>query len=105
MSASLPAFQLCRPSSDLLLLHLIPFLWLVVKVPIINHLEALRDEELEERREKRRKQLAEEEAKAADKAKDADDKEQNAQVGRPALWAFPYGCLGGKATFHKGQGG
>uniref|UniRef100_A0A803TFG8 HECT-type E3 ubiquitin transferase n=1 Tax=Anolis carolinensis TaxID=28377 RepID=A0A803TFG8_ANOCA len=54
----------------------------VVKVPIINHLEALRDEELEERREKRRKQLAEEEAKVADKSKDPED-EQNAQG--PAL--------------------
>uniref|UniRef100_A0A670YEI1 E3 ubiquitin-protein ligase HUWE1 n=1 Tax=Pseudonaja textilis TaxID=8673 RepID=A0A670YEI1_PSETE len=53
----------------------------VVKVPIINHLEALRDEELEERREKRRKQLAEEEAKVSDKAKDSEDKEQNPQVG------------------------
>ncbi|KAG8129847.1 hypothetical protein E2320_016730 [Naja naja] len=51
----------------------------VVKVPIINHLEALRDEELEERREKRRKQLAEEEAKVSDKAKDSEDKEQNPQ--------------------------
>uniref|UniRef100_A0A4X2LQ38 HECT, UBA and WWE domain containing E3 ubiquitin protein ligase 1 n=1 Tax=Vombatus ursinus TaxID=29139 RepID=A0A4X2LQ38_VOMUR len=30
----------------------------VVKVPILNHLESLRDEELEERREKRRQQLA-----------------------------------------------
>ncbi|XP_053227372.1 E3 ubiquitin-protein ligase HUWE1 isoform X3 [Podarcis raffonei] len=55
----------------------------VVKVPIINHLEALRDEELEERREKRRKQLAEEEAKVADKAKEAEDKEQNAQGALP----------------------
>uniref|UniRef100_A0A6Q2YT88 HECT-type E3 ubiquitin transferase n=1 Tax=Esox lucius TaxID=8010 RepID=A0A6Q2YT88_ESOLU len=34
----------------------------VVKVPILQHLETLRDEELEERREKRRRQLAEEEA-------------------------------------------
>ncbi|KAM9829287.1 E3 ubiquitin-protein ligase HUWE1 isoform 7-T10 [Syngnathus typhle] len=33
----------------------------VVKVPILQHLEGLRDEELEERREKRRRQLAEEE--------------------------------------------
>ncbi|KAM5145307.1 E3 ubiquitin-protein ligase HUWE1 isoform 14-T14 [Mantella aurantiaca] len=52
----------------------------VVKVPIINHLEALRDEELEERREKRRKQLAEEEAKMSEKAKEEkDSKDQNAQ--------------------------
>ncbi|XP_046895555.1 E3 ubiquitin-protein ligase HUWE1 isoform X4 [Hypomesus transpacificus] len=33
----------------------------VVKVPVLQHLESLRDEELEERREKRRRQLAEEE--------------------------------------------
>lgn len=33
----------------------------MVKVPILQHLETLRDEELEERREKRRRQLAEEE--------------------------------------------
>ncbi|XP_071979940.1 E3 ubiquitin-protein ligase HUWE1 isoform X6 [Engystomops pustulosus] len=53
----------------------------VVKVPIINHLEALRDEELEERREKRRKQLAEEEAKMAEKAKeDKESKDQNPQA-------------------------
>ncbi|XP_075041003.1 E3 ubiquitin-protein ligase HUWE1 isoform X9 [Mixophyes fleayi] len=53
----------------------------VVKVPIINHLEALRDEELEERREKRRKQLAEEETKMADKAKEEkESKEQNPQA-------------------------
>lgn len=33
----------------------------MVKVPILQHLETLRDEELEERREKKRRQLAEEE--------------------------------------------
>uniref|UniRef100_A0A8C3HVU0 E3 ubiquitin-protein ligase HUWE1 n=1 Tax=Chrysemys picta bellii TaxID=8478 RepID=A0A8C3HVU0_CHRPI len=56
----------------------------VVKVPIVNHLEALRDEELEERREKRRKQLAEEEAKATDKAKEEKDgKEQSGAVPTP----------------------
>ncbi|KAK7916204.1 hypothetical protein WMY93_011965 [Mugilogobius chulae] len=33
----------------------------VVKIPILQHLECLRDEELEERREKRRRQMAEEE--------------------------------------------
>ncbi|XP_056588306.1 E3 ubiquitin-protein ligase HUWE1 [Triplophysa dalaica] len=36
----------------------------VVKVPILQHLESLRDEELEERREKRRRQLAAEEETA-----------------------------------------
>ncbi|XP_056665905.1 E3 ubiquitin-protein ligase HUWE1-like [Monodelphis domestica] len=52
----------------------------VVKVPIINHLESLRDEELEERREKRRKQLAEEEAKRAGMAKEEkENKDQNTQ--------------------------
>ncbi|XP_072884002.1 E3 ubiquitin-protein ligase HUWE1-like [Hemitrygon akajei] len=50
----------------------------VVKLPIIQHLESLRDEELEERREKRRKQLAEEEAKREEKAKEEkENKEQN----------------------------
>uniref|UniRef100_A0A8C5SY30 HECT-type E3 ubiquitin transferase n=1 Tax=Laticauda laticaudata TaxID=8630 RepID=A0A8C5SY30_LATLA len=62
----------------------------VVKVPIINHLEALRDEELEERREKRRKQLAEEEAKVSDKTKDSEDKEQNPQP--PSLSWLPDGA-------------
>ncbi|KAM4662647.1 E3 ubiquitin-protein ligase HUWE1 [Discoglossus pictus] len=51
----------------------------VVKVPIINHLESLRDEELEERREKRRKQLAEEETILAEKPKD-DSKDPNSQA-------------------------
>ncbi|XP_036082921.1 E3 ubiquitin-protein ligase HUWE1 isoform X15 [Rousettus aegyptiacus] len=52
----------------------------VVKVPIVNHLEFLRDEELEERREKRRKQLAEEEAKITDKGKeDKENRDQSAQ--------------------------
>uniref|UniRef100_A0A8C5R785 HECT-type E3 ubiquitin transferase n=1 Tax=Leptobrachium leishanense TaxID=445787 RepID=A0A8C5R785_9ANUR len=50
----------------------------VVKVPIINHLESLRDEELEERREKRRKQLAEEDVKMTDKSKEEkESKDQN----------------------------
>ncbi|XP_049623089.1 E3 ubiquitin-protein ligase HUWE1 isoform X3 [Suncus etruscus] len=52
----------------------------VVKVPIVNHLEFLRDEELEERREKRRKQLAEEETKISDKGKeDKENRDQSAQ--------------------------
>ncbi|MXQ98860.1 hypothetical protein E5288_WYG001805 [Bos mutus] len=52
----------------------------VVKVPIVNHLEFLRDEELEERREKRRKQLAEEETKITDKGKeDKENRDQSAQ--------------------------
>uniref|UniRef100_A0A2K5TLP0 HECT-type E3 ubiquitin transferase n=1 Tax=Macaca fascicularis TaxID=9541 RepID=A0A2K5TLP0_MACFA len=52
----------------------------VVKVSIVNHLEFLRDEELEERREKRRKQLAEEETKITDKGKeDKENRDQSAQ--------------------------
>lgn len=58
----------------------------VVKVPIVNHLEFLRDEELEERREKRRKQLAEEETKITDKGKeDKENRDQSAQV-IPMSW-------------------
>ena len=58
----------------------------VVKVPIVNHLEFLRDEELEERREKRRKQLAEEETKITDKGKeDKENRDQSAQV-IPKSW-------------------
>ena len=50
-------------------------------MPIVNHLEFLRDEELEERREKRRKQLAEEETKITDKGKeDKENRDQSAQV-------------------------
>nr|XP_012602058.1 E3 ubiquitin-protein ligase HUWE1 isoform X6 [Microcebus murinus] len=56
----------------------------VVKVPIVNHLEFLRDEELEERREKRRKQLAEEETKITDKSKeDKENRDQSAQSTAP----------------------
>uniref|UniRef100_A0A8C5AFK1 E3 ubiquitin-protein ligase HUWE1 n=1 Tax=Gadus morhua TaxID=8049 RepID=A0A8C5AFK1_GADMO len=57
----------------------------VVKVPILQHLESLRDEELEERREKRRRQLAEEEeAKQSERrASGAEDsREQSLQVSR-----------------------
>ncbi|XP_071657347.1 E3 ubiquitin-protein ligase HUWE1 isoform X2 [Patagioenas fasciata] len=46
----------------------------VVKVPILARLEALRDEELDERREKRRRQAAEDEAKATS----AEDKDTEA---------------------------
>uniref|UniRef100_A0A3P9M092 E3 ubiquitin-protein ligase HUWE1 n=1 Tax=Oryzias latipes TaxID=8090 RepID=A0A3P9M092_ORYLA len=56
----------------------------VVKVPILQHLESLRDEELEERREKRRRQLAEEEeSKQNDRrASGAEQaREQTLQVG------------------------
>uniref|UniRef100_A0A5F8GGW4 E3 ubiquitin-protein ligase HUWE1 n=1 Tax=Monodelphis domestica TaxID=13616 RepID=A0A5F8GGW4_MONDO len=49
----------------------------VVKVPIINHLEALRDEELEERREKRRQQLADGESKAKEEKESKDQSTQD----------------------------
>ncbi|CAN0188024.1 unnamed protein product [Lampetra planeri] len=52
----------------------------VVKLPIIQHLEALRDEELEERREKRRRQQAEEEAKKADVRAKEDREKEASQV-------------------------
>lgn len=55
----------------------------VVKVPILQHLESLRDEELEERREKRRRQLAEEEeAKQNERSTSAgeESREQTLQV-------------------------
>lgn len=56
----------------------------VVKVPILQHLESLRDEELEERREKRRRQLAEEEESKQNerRASGAEQaREQSLQVG------------------------
>uniref|UniRef100_A0A3P9GYP9 E3 ubiquitin-protein ligase HUWE1 n=1 Tax=Oryzias latipes TaxID=8090 RepID=A0A3P9GYP9_ORYLA len=60
----------------------------VVKVPILQHLESLRDEELEERREKRRRQLAEEEeSKQNDRrASGAEQaREQTLQVGEYSI--------------------
>uniref|UniRef100_A0A3Q2ZU34 E3 ubiquitin-protein ligase HUWE1 n=1 Tax=Kryptolebias marmoratus TaxID=37003 RepID=A0A3Q2ZU34_KRYMA len=55
----------------------------VVKVPILQHLESLRDEELEERREKRRRQLAEEEEfKQNERRASEQVREQSLQVGR-----------------------
>ncbi|KAM4754380.1 E3 ubiquitin-protein ligase HUWE1-like [Cyanocitta cristata] len=46
----------------------------VVKVPILARLEALRDEELDERREKRRRQAAEDEAKDAERGPEDKDR-------------------------------
>jgi len=64
----------------------------VVKVPILQHLESLRDEELEERREKRRKQLAEEEESKQNerRASGAEQaREQSLQVGKNVhVWWF-----------------
>uniref|UniRef100_A0A3P8NPJ3 HECT-type E3 ubiquitin transferase n=1 Tax=Astatotilapia calliptera TaxID=8154 RepID=A0A3P8NPJ3_ASTCA len=60
----------------------------VVKVPILQHLESLRDEELEERREKRRRQLAEEEESKQNerRASGAEQaREQSLQVMNPAI--------------------
>lgn len=57
----------------------------MVKVPILQHLESLRDEELEERREKRRRQLAEEEESKQNerRASGAEQaREQSLQVGK-----------------------
>ncbi|KTG02776.1 hypothetical protein cypCar_00008412, partial [Cyprinus carpio] len=51
----------------------------VVKVPILQHLESLRDEELEERREKRRRQLAEEEETAKQNESSAAGEENREQ--------------------------
>ncbi|XP_036389844.1 E3 ubiquitin-protein ligase HUWE1 [Megalops cyprinoides] len=51
----------------------------VVKVPILQHLESLRDEELEERREKRRRQLVEEE-ETKQNEKSSTGGEENLQV-------------------------
>lgn len=58
----------------------------VVKVPILARLEALRDEELDERREKRRRQAAEEEAKGSERAQE--DKE-GAEPGAQGTAAAP----------------
>lgn len=60
-----------------------------MKVPILQHLENLRDEELEERREKRRRQLAEEEeSKQNDRrASGAEQaREQSLQVGESVIF-------------------
>ncbi|XP_018615997.1 E3 ubiquitin-protein ligase HUWE1 isoform X2 [Scleropages formosus] len=54
----------------------------VVKVPILQHLESLRDEELEERREKRRRQLVEEEeAKQNEKSTGAEEAQEQSLQG------------------------
>lgn len=61
----------------------------VVKVPILQHLESLRDEELEERREKRRRQLAEEEETAKQNESSAggeETREQSLQVKEKEMW-------------------
>lgn len=71
----------------------------MVKVPILQHLESLRDEELEERREKRRQQLAEEEeAKQNERSTSAgeENREQTLQVrerGNRVAWVTARGFL------------
>lgn len=65
----------------------------VVKIPILQHLEYLRDEELEERREKRRRQMAEEEESKQNERRASgaeQSREQSLQV------VFIYLFLGGK---------
>ncbi|XP_064359499.1 E3 ubiquitin-protein ligase HUWE1 isoform X2 [Dromaius novaehollandiae] len=75
----------------------------VVKVPILARLEALRDEELDERREKRRRQAAEEEAKGAERVpEDKEGQDAGAQgvvpkaggSGSEAVAAEPGGAVG-----------
>lgn len=68
----------------------------VVKVPILQHLESLRDEELEERREKRRRQLAEEEETAKQNESSAageETREQSLQVKCSMFTMLLVACL------------
>lgn len=70
----------------------------VVKVPILQHLESLRDEELEERREKRRRQLAEEEESKQNERRASgveQAREQSLQVRR--RWLLQFSSLDGSA--------
>lgn len=65
----------------------------MVKIPILQHLEYLRDEELEERREKRRRQLAEEEESKQNERRASgaeQSREQNIQVCSDALCCNDY---------------
>ncbi|XP_071022086.1 E3 ubiquitin-protein ligase HUWE1-like isoform X22 [Oncorhynchus clarkii lewisi] len=64
----------------------------VVKVPILQHLETLRDEELEERREKRRRQLAEEE-----EAKQNDRRTGGEETREQSLQGSGLGAVNGAA--------
>lgn len=67
----------------------------MVKVPILQHLESLRDEELEERREKRRRQLAEEEEfKQNERRASEQVREQNLQVCKDTINTRNYKLVG-----------
>lgn len=69
-----------------------------MKVPILQHLESLRDEELEERREKRRRQLAEEEESKQNERRASgveQAREQSLQVRR--RWLLQFSSLDGSA--------
>uniref|UniRef100_A0A663FIJ5 E3 ubiquitin-protein ligase HUWE1 n=1 Tax=Aquila chrysaetos chrysaetos TaxID=223781 RepID=A0A663FIJ5_AQUCH len=61
----------------------------VVKVPILARLEALRDEELDERREKRRRQAAEEEAKGTERGPEDKDGSDAQVRGTPNILPPP----------------
>uniref|UniRef100_A0A8C7HA54 E3 ubiquitin-protein ligase HUWE1 n=1 Tax=Oncorhynchus kisutch TaxID=8019 RepID=A0A8C7HA54_ONCKI len=75
----------------------------VVKVPILQHLETLRDEELEERREKKRRQLAEEE-----EAKQNDRRTGGEEAREQSLQGSGLGTVNGAAgetTISRGRVG
>lgn len=77
----------------------------VVKVPILQHLESLRDEELEERREKRRRQLAEEEeAKQNERSTSAGEESREQTLQGTAIGAVN-GAGENSAEGEQAQGG
>ncbi|XP_072512417.1 E3 ubiquitin-protein ligase HUWE1 isoform X8 [Salminus brasiliensis] len=78
----------------------------VVKVPILQHLESLRDEELEERREKRRRQLAEEEeAKQNERSTSAGEESREQTLQGTAIGAVNGGGESSAAEGEQAQGG
>ncbi|XP_063064393.1 E3 ubiquitin-protein ligase HUWE1 isoform X4 [Engraulis encrasicolus] len=78
----------------------------VVKVPILQHLEGLRDEELEERREKRRRQLAEEEeAKQNERSTSAADDAREQSLQGPGSLGTVNGAGDNTAEGEQAQGG
>ncbi|XP_062871591.1 E3 ubiquitin-protein ligase HUWE1 isoform X2 [Trichomycterus rosablanca] len=78
----------------------------VVKVPILQHLESLRDEELEERREKRRRQLAEEEeAKQNERSTSAGEESREQTLQGTAIGAVNGAGENSAAEGERAQGG
>uniref|UniRef100_A0A8B9HQK7 E3 ubiquitin-protein ligase HUWE1 n=1 Tax=Astyanax mexicanus TaxID=7994 RepID=A0A8B9HQK7_ASTMX len=78
----------------------------VVKVPILQHLESLRDEELEERREKRRRQLAEEEeAKQNERSTSAGEESREQTLQGTAIGAVNGAAENSAAEGEQAQGG